>query len=368
MRVLFSGGGTAGHITPALAISEILEEEFQNYTKAFVGRAGGAENLAIENLGHTLFTLDLIGLRRSISTKNIQAIYKLIRSMKDAKKIIDDFSPDLIIGTGGYVCYPIIKTGLKKNIPCLIHEANAYPGLVTRIIGHKCDKVMLGMEDAEKHLPKCNNISYVGNPIRRDFQTTDKRTARKKLNIKESETLIVSFGGSLGSEIINNVIIDFIKEYSIKVQGIRHIHACGKKHFDEIRKKEPELCDKSKKCQIVPYIDNMPTLLSASDISITRSGAMTIAELMSVNCFPILIPSPNVTANHQFYNAIAFSEKGRATLIEEKELSLDKLRDTVISIINNKSKKQQKELNFLHEDKRCKKAILEIIKTTLKDK
>ncbi len=321
MKVLFAGGGTAGHVTPALSIAEIIRNKYPAAVCIFAGRSGGDENRAILSEGYKLYTLDVEGVRRSLSPKNIKVIIKLLRSIQNAKKLIKSTKPDLIIGTGGYVSLPVLISGVRLGVPTLMHESNAYPGLVTRKFGKKCDAVMLGMEEAKEHLNYRDNLVTVGNPTRSKFAVIGKEDARRGLGIKKGELLIVSFGGSGGAERLNDVIIDVMKEHSAKNNMIRHIHATGRRSYPVIEEYAPELCRGQNGAKLVPYIENMPELLSAADISITRSGAMTLAELEQVECAPILIPSPNVAANHQYKNAEALAKRGGAILIEEKELT-----------------------------------------------
>ena len=362
MRILFAGGGTAGHITPAISIAEFMKKEYPKTEIAFVGRNNGAENNAIIRDGYKLFTIDIQGFRRSVSSYNIKTALKLVKSFKAARDIINSFSPDIIIGTGGYVCYPILKIGHKMKIPCLIHESNAYPGIVTRIMGRKCNKVMLGMKEAEKYLTKCKSVETVGNPIRDKFTLLTKQKSRKEQGISENEIFIISFGGSIGAKKINDAVAEYMNEYAIKNPKIKHIHATGRADFERIKKLYPELCTKNGKCRILPYIDNMPELLSAADISITRSGAMTIAEIKASGCCPILIPSPNVTANHQLHNAKSLAKERYAIIIEEDDLEAKKISENIDRIIGERKRAASLYNNkFTYEAKKCKRTIANII-------
>lgn len=363
MRVLFTGGGTAGHVSPALAISEIITDSYEGCKIAFVGRKNGDENRAVSRAGYKLYTLDIAPLHRSLTLKNIKVLKKLVSSGSQARKIIKEFKPDLIIGTGGYVSYPILRAGIKLNIPTLLHESNAYPGLVTRLLSKKVNAVMLGIEDGIKYLSPRVNAVAVGNPVRRGFCNISRDKARESLGIKRGEIFILSFGGSGGSEKLNDTIIGFMKSRS-KAEGIRHIHASGRKYYDDIKKSYPELT--SGKSKIVPYIENMPEMLCAADIAITRSGAMTIAELSKAATPAILIPSPNVAANHQYKNAKALDDAGAALLLTEDKLTPDTLNESVFSLINDLSlqRKMKEKLKHL-SGKECEQNILKVIKNTL---
>lgn len=341
MRILFAGGGTAGHVSPALAMAEMIKETHSDAQIAFVGRCGGRENKAIESEGYLLYTLDLMGFKRSIHKDNIMAFKKLIRSFRYADKLLSDFSPDLVIGTGGYVCYPILRKSITKKIPTLLHESNAFPGLVTRMLASKCSCVLLGEEKCKEHLNKRAKCIYVGNPIRKDFKKVSRKDARLALNIGNNEIFVLSFGGSGGANAINNAVIEAMLSYTAKESTVRHIHATGKIYYEEIRSSYPELCRNKGRCKLIPYIDNMPLLLNAADITITRSGAMTLAELSATDAIPILVPSPNVAANHQYHNAKVLEEQGAAIIIEEKNLDGDALTNALRELINSPGKRRE---------------------------
>lgn len=340
MKVLFAGGGTGGHVTPALAIFEAMKKEYKNADAAFVGRSGGDENRAITGAGYKLYTLDVMGFRRAVSLKNAEAAFKLIRAMRDAKRILSDFSPDVVIGTGGYVCYPVLVQAARRGIPTFIHESNAYPGLVTRLLARKCTCVMLGSEACEARLPKKARSVYVGNPVRESYCALSRTGIRKQLGIRANEILIVSFGGSGGAKKINDAVVQMMKRYCMLEPKIKHIHASGTRYYEELERGDPELCCGTRGCRIVPYIENMPQLLTAADISITRSGAMTLAEISATQSTPIMIPSPNVTDDHQYHNAKAFCDKGYGVVIKEEELSPEKLIGEVSELVRNARKRR----------------------------
>ena len=334
MRLLLCGGGTAGHITPALVVAEEMKRRFPDTKILFIGRKGGGENEAVKKAGIELKTIDIQGLKRSLTFENVKRLKLALQAKKEADKIIKEFKPDIILGTGGYVCWPVISSGKKLNIPVAIHESNAYPGLTTRLLASKCDKVFLGREEAKAYLTKRAKYKVVGNPVSRDFTKFSHEEARKTLGIRNNETFIVSFGGSIGADKLNQVVIEVIKNHSSNDKQIRHIHATGKRYFDShiTDTKFPDT-----RCKILPYIDNMPTMLRAADIVICRCGAMTLAELSAVGVAAILIPSPNVSGNHQYKNAKQLSECGAASLIEEKNLSKKLLWNSILELKTDKN-------------------------------
>lgn len=347
MRILFCGGGTAGHVNPAIAIAEETLSRFPNAEILFIGRDGGKENKSITDAGFNLQTIRISGLKRSLSLGNISIICTALRSVSQAKKIIEDFKPDVILGTGGYVSWPVIFAGQTMKIPTAIHESNISPGLTTRLLAARCTHVFVARNETEKFLPKKAKILVVGNPIRKGFFNITRDQARHKLGIKEDEVLIISFGGSIGAEKINNVIMDVIKNHSSKNPKVRHIHATGQRYYEQIEspfKKEKD------GCVVLPYINNMPCVLKAADIVICRCGAMTISEIMAVGVASILIPSPNVSGNHQYLNARYLADREAALLIEEKNLTSDRLTNLLFSLeidkIDRKNKaKKIKELS-----------------------
>lgn len=341
MRFLLCGGGTAGHVMPAIAIAEIIEKEFENAEIAFAGRSNGDENRAYIKTGHRLYTTDISGIPRSISINSVKSIFKIIKSSRNAKRIIREFNPDMIIGTGGYVSFPFIRQGQRLGIRTAMHESNVSLGLVTRLLGPRCDLLLLNHDETKNHLKSCDNALTVGNPTRSRFSDMTKAEARRRLGIANGQILVVSFGGSLGSRRFNEIIPKIMRDEPKQCASIRHIHATGRVNYEEIKAKYPELTAKSALCRIVPYIEDMPTVLTAADIAITRSGAITVSEICESATPAILIPSPNVTANHQYLNAKYMKDKGAAQLIEEKELTQNRLSEALMTLVKNQKAREE---------------------------
>ena len=345
MRLLLCGGGTAGHITPALVVAEKMKTRFPDTKILFIGRQGGNENEAVKKAGIELKTIDIQGLKRKLTIENVKRLKLAVKARKEAERIIEDFKPDVILGTGGYVCWPVISAGKKLNIPTAIHESNAYPGLTTRLLASKCDIVFLGREEAKAYLTKRAKIKVVGNPVSREFTKLSHEEARKKLGIRSDEIFILSFGGSVGADKLNRVVIEVMQNHTAKDSNIKHIHATGKRYFDS-HNTTAKLYDN--RCKILPYIDNMPTMLRAADIVICRCGAMTLAEISAVGVAAILIPSPNVSGNHQYKNAKQLSERGAASLIEEKNLTEKLLWDSILELKNDKNGRKNRAKKILN--------------------
>ena len=329
MRFVITGGGTGGHVTPALAIAEAIFEKHPNAEAMFIGRKDGKENDAVKQAGIRICEINVLGIQRKLTVKNVKNIITAAKAVTVSKNIIRDFKPDFVVGTGGYVSWPVIQAATKMKIPAFIHESNAYPGLVTRVVGRKCSAVFLNFKEASKLLAGCKTF-VVGNPVRKAMKKTDRSSARRFLGLNNSQILITSFGGSGGSNTINECVIEMMRLYKDD-NSIRHIHATGHKYYEDYKNL------KIPGCTLLPYIDNMPVLLAASDIVICRCGAMTLSEIATSRSAAILIPSPNVTNNHQYKNAKVVVENGGAYMLEEKDLTAAKLKNCVDKYISSPS-------------------------------
>ena len=341
MKFLFAGGGTAGHIYPSIAVAEELRARDSKNEILFIGRQDGNENSIIKKAGFDYRTVEVYGIPKKINFDGLKRIFTTLESPRSARKIIRDFSPDVIFATGGYVSYPCLRAGIKEKIPTVIHESNAYPGRVTRLLYKKCSSVLLNLDGAKKHLSSHKNIKTVGIPLRCEFTNESRASARRKLNLSDEDFLIVSFGGSGGSQILNSSVIELMKSYSQKNRRIKHIHATGKRYFENAMKFEAELCRGKSGCKIVPYIDGMPTYLLAADLVISRCGAVTLSELAAVGAPSILIPSPNVSEDHQRKNAIFLAQDGAAIMIDEEDLSERALLDATNSLFTDEEKRNR---------------------------
>lgn len=339
MNIIFCGGGTSGHIMPAIAIAEIFEEKTPGSKITFIVRRNGKENDVLKKRNKTIREIEIMGLKRKLTLENFARVKKAFSAVKDCQKIIDELRPDCIIGTGGYVCWPMLTAGKKRKIPIFLHESNIYPGLVTKLLSAKCDKVFLSSEETKKFLPKRGRYSVVGNPLLKEYSQNTRKSARLKLALKPQDRLIVSFGGSIGAEKLNDVIIGMMKEYSSKEKNIKHIHATGARLYNESLKKW-SFSEKGN-CTLLPYIENMPTLLWAADLVICRAGAMTISEISAAGAPSIVIPSPHVAGNHQYKNAKILSDKNAIIMLEEKDLTLQNLLEKAKNILQDNTAKHR---------------------------
>lgn len=336
MRVLFAGGGTAGHINPALAIAEHIKRIHPDAVMAFVGTEDGLETNLVPKEGYALHLIDIIGFRKELSLRTLRMLKKMITSQNESKKIIREFHPDIVVGTGGYVCWPVVKVAAKMGIPTLIHEQNAFPGRTIKMLEKYADRVLLSFAGSESYFKYQDKLVITGNPIKEGFVFSKKAAARKQLGVGD-EPLIVSFGGSLGARDLNTLIADFIVLHAPRAR-VRHIHATGAAGWQwmpQLLAKKGITAEKYPWVQVVAYIYNMSTLMAAADVLICRSGAITLSEIAAMGKASILIPSPNVANNHQYYNAKSFADAGAALMLEEKDASAAKLDALVSSLIDH---------------------------------
>lgn len=330
MRVLMAGGGTGGHINPALAIASIIQDHDPDAEFLFVGTPKGMETRLVPEAGYEITTMHVAGFQRKLSLKNIgrniQALYYLATSQPRAKRIVRQFDPDIAIGTGGYVSGPILHAAAHLGIPCAIHEQNAYPGVTNKMLAKEVDYVMLTVEEAVDYLEPSCSYTVTGLPVRNANSTITREKARELLGFDDS-LCILSFGGSLGAGCINDIMAKMIPDHVHSGAPINHIHGyggMGKDTFPAAMDKA-QVPLKSDRLRITEYIDDMDVCLAAADLVICRSGASTLAEIEAAGRASILIPSPNVTANHQFYNAKVLGDAGAAIVIEQKDATSERL-------------------------------------------
>lgn len=325
MKVLLAGGGTAGHINPALAIAGYIKNKRNDAEFLFIGNRGGMEQRLVPQAGFEIKSITISGFKRSFSPKsmleNVKTVSRTFTSSRETKKIIAEFKPDICIGTGGYVSGPVIRTAAKMGIPCIIHEQNAYPGITNKMLAKSVKKVMLAVPDAKKYFDKNVDFVITGNPVRQEILTAKKEESRKELGL-DNRPVVLSFGGSLGARKINEAVADLVARSGIDGR-YQHIHAYGSygDWFPQlVEEKGTDIADCSN-LDIRPYIDNMPTCMAAADLVICRAGAITLSEIQAMGKPAILIPSPNVAENHQYHNAMALVNAGAADIIEEKDLT-----------------------------------------------
>ncbi len=343
MKVLLAGGGTAGHINPALAIASIIKEHHSDAEFLFVGTPNGMEAKLIPQAGYNFASMEVAGFQRKVSfenvKRNLQAIRYLMTASSKAKKIINNFKPDLAIGTGGYVSGPVIKQCAKMGIPTAIHEQNAFPGITNKLLAKEVDKVMLTVKEALAYFDKNVDYKVTGLPVRKEITEKSRLEARAELGF-DNELCILSFGGSLGAGCINDTMIDVIGWHTSNNLKINHIHGYGKMGKDVVPDalEEKNIPLKSKRLRVTEYINDMDTCLAAADIVICRSGASTLAEIEAAGKASILIPSPIVTGNHQYHNAMVLGNAGAAIVIEQKDVTSEFMIEKIRELYENREK------------------------------
>lgn len=344
LRVLLAGGGTAGHVNPALAIAEIIKSHHPDAEFMFVGTPDHLEATLVPKAGYAFSPMKIAGFQRKLTLenigRNIKAAWYLAGSSSKAKKIINDFKPDLVIGTGGYVSGPIVKKAAQLGIKTAIHEQNAYPGVTTKLLTRVVDKVMLTVEGAAKYFDKDVKYTVTGLPVRNAFSTISKEEARKELGL-DGKVCILSTGGSLGAGAINSSVSDLIAWYEKNEIEVNHIHSFGGMGKDTFLKSLDEKgvdYKNNKRYILKQYIDNMPTCMAAADLIISRCGANTLFEIECVGRGSILVPSPIVAGNHQYHNGMVLADAGAAICVEQKDFTSQFLIDTVEELINNPDK------------------------------
>lgn len=345
MKFLFATGGTAGHINPALAVASYIKETQKDAEILFIGTADHMEARLVPNAGFAFETIEINGFKRSFSPKaiadNVKTVFKLFKSEKVSKGIIESFSPDVVIGFGGYVSGPVLEEAAKLHIPCCIHEQNAYPGITNKQLAKQVDKVMLTVADAAKHLDAKNEAVVTGLPVRGELLKMKKTDARVQLAIPDSKQLVLSFGGSLGAAPLNNAMFEILLRHA-EDGSVYHLHSVGTNGADYLDKflnngfeRVSDTVVKKGTVEVRQYIDNMDVCMAAADLVVGRAGASSLSEIEAMGKASILIPSPYVAENHQYHNAMALVNRNAARIIEEKDLTSDSLSSLIKELLSN---------------------------------
>lgn len=344
MKFLFTCGGTAGHINPALGVAARIKELMPDAEILFVGAEGKMETNLVPREGFELKTVKITNIRRGFSAEairhNIGTAKNVISAVGQAKKIVKEFRPDIAVGTGGYVCYPVIKAAASKGIPTVIHESNAVPGLTTKMLAGSVDKILVGFEESAKNYNRPEKVVVTGTPVRTDFHVADKAAAKAELGLPSDKPLVVSVWGSLGAAHMNDIMVGFIKR-ALNKPTFTLIHSAGSGGYGKmLRELEQEgVRDwETAGFEIREYIYDMAKVMAAADIVMCRAGASTLSELSVMGKPAILIPSPNVTNNHQEKNARMLEKAGAAKVLLEGEFSEDALLGTVTEILSDKER------------------------------
>ena len=344
MNIMFTCGGTGGHINPAIAVANEMRERHPDCHILFVGAKGHMEEKLLPKAGYDLKCLEISGMSRGKNwaavKKNVKNIVDTVKAVTESKKIIKDFRPDVILGTGGYACFPALMAGTMMGIPTCIHESNAIPGLTTKLVADRVDKVLIAFSESAKQYKRSDRVETVGMPVRREFIYMSREEARNELGIGD-EPLVVSAFGSLGAKVMNETVAKVFKLEQDNGFPFRHIHATGSYGWEwmpqRVSSEGVDLAN-SPSIEMLEYIYNMPTLMVAADVIISRAGAGSCNEIAASGTPAILVPSPNVAANHQEKNARVLADRGGAVLLLEKDCSPEILYEQITALLADKDR------------------------------
>lgn len=347
MNVIFTCGGTGGHINPAIAVADMWRQRHPDSNILFIGAKGHMEEQLVPKAGYELKCLTISGMFRGKSlktiAKNLKTVCHTVSAVNQCKKIIREFRPDVIIGTGGYACFPALMAGTLMDIPTCVHESNAMPGLTTRLLADRVSRMLICFPESAQRYKHPEKLEVVGMPIRKEFVDMKKADARRELGIG-NEPLVVSAFGSLGAKMMNEAIADILPMEQRDGFPFRHIHATGKFGWewmpDRVKDNgvDPDQCDR---IDLREYIYNMPTVMAAADVIISRAGASSCNEIAAAGTPAILIPSPNVTDNHQEKNARVLSDRGGAVLLLEKDCTAQRLYSLIRELLNDRQRRAE---------------------------
>ena len=372
MNILFTCGGTAGHVNPAVALARMFQERYPECEVLFVGADGGMENKLVPKEGYEIKSVTITNFRRSFAPAdilhNVGTVLNMVKSRKQAQTILDEFKPDLVVGTGGYASYPVVNAAAKRGIPTAVHESNAVPGLTTKQLSKVVDKVMVGFEESRAHYDDPEKVVVTGTPVRGDFFRYTREEARAKLGIEDDRPLLLTYWGSLGAEVMNKKMVDFITKECYEGAPFRHIHGAGRDYpwmKEALEKKGLQLGDNG--VEIREYIYDMPLVMCAADLVLCRAGASTISEITAIAKPAVLVPSPNVTANHQEKNARVLSDRGAAVLLLENECGENTLYDTAAALLVDRRRRDEmsrelKEMGGTDAGEKIFRTLVELMK------
>ncbi|NNK86841.1 MAG: undecaprenyldiphospho-muramoylpentapeptide beta-N-acetylglucosaminyltransferase [Flavobacteriaceae bacterium] len=333
MRIILSGGGTGGHIYPAISIANELKARHPKAEFLFVGARDKMEMEKVPQAGYKIEGLWISGIQRQLTLKNLSFPFKLISSLLRSRKILNQFKPDVAIGTGGFASGPLLQMAVSKGIPSLIQEQNSYPGITNKLLSKKAQIICVAYDGLEKYFPK-GKIIKTGNPVRQDILNIEGRAieAKDHFELKHNKYTLLVLGGSLGARRINTLIEEKLEFF--QTQNVQLIWQCGKLYYDQYK-----TFDKTEDVQVHAFLNNMALAYAAADIIISRAGASSVSELCIVGKPVIFIPSPNVAEDHQTKNARAIVEQGGALIIKEEDLDVD-FENEFSTLVNSKEKQE----------------------------
>jgi len=342
MNFLFACGGTAGHINPAVGVAGRIRELLPDSEILFIGAEGKMETELVPREGYEIRTIPMSNLSRSLSLEgvrhNVNSLRGLLASAAECKRILREFRPDVVVGTGGYVCYPVLSTAAKMGIPTAVHESNAQPGLTTKMLEKHVDRIMVGFEEARANYKNPEKVVVTGTPVRLDFLRAEKSEARRALGLSSDEPLVVSVWGSLGATEMNKTVGEMIS-LAMKEKPFHLIHSAGKRGFESMREHMRSVLGlegwDEAGFEVKDYLYDMSLLMAAADVVLCRSGASTLAELAAMGKPAVLVPSPNVVNNHQEKNARVLEQAGAVKVLLERDATAQNMLDTLRELLSD---------------------------------
>lgn len=333
MKIIIAGGGTGGHINPGIAIAKYIRQKHNDAKILFVGTQRGLETKLVPREGFELRLIKVRGFKRKFSLDTFTAVKELLQGILEARRIIREFKPDIVIGTGGYVCGPVVFIAARMKIPTLIHEQNAFPGVTNRILSRFVNAVAISFKESEQYFNKAGKLILTGNPVRDEILHADRKNARSRLDLDGEKPLVIVMGGSLGAGKINETVVRMILKH-YKNEDCNLIFATGNNEYEKVGKQLQNIVFPS--LNVTPYIYDAGNVYAAADLIVCRAGAITCSELTALGVPSIMIPSPNVTANHQEHNARSLEKHGASVVILEKDLNEDLLYRQIMSLLKDR--------------------------------
>jgi len=337
MRVVLTGGGTGGHIYPAASIGRQLKREDPDTELLYIGSSAGLESRIVPKLGIPFETIEISGFKRKLSLDNVRTVIRFLRAVRRSKEMLKGFRPDVVVGTGGYVCGPVVYAAARLGIPTLIHEQNVDPGMANAFLSRYADAIAVSFPESKARFRRGRRIVHTGNPCATNVLHADKAKGYASLGIPEGSRIVLVVGGSRGARALNEAIPDIAGAVG-RLDGVWLVAVTGDVHYEQTKDRLNRLpAEMSRRLRVVPYLDNMPEVLAASSLIISRAGASMIAEITALGVPSILVPSPNVTHNHQEANARSLADAGAAVMILERELTGQKLAGTIARIMGDEA-------------------------------
>lgn len=345
MRVLVSGGGTGGHIYPAVSLVKYIQRKHPDAEFMYVGTKKGLESKIVPDQGIPFGTVEIQGFKRSLSLSNFKTVYLFLNSISQAKKIIKEFKPDIVIGTGGYVCGSVVYAAHKLKIPTIIHEQNSVAGVTNKFLARYVDKIGICFSDVAKDFPE-KKVVMVGNPRAQEVANIEKSSILEEYDLKSDIPTVLIFGGSRGALTINQAVLESLSEFQGKPYQV--LYASGELYYKDIEAAWSNLVGGKSNVKVVPYIKNMEQVLANVDLVVGRAGATSLAEITSLGLPAVLIPSPNVTNDHQTKNAQSLVDKNAAVMIKNADFT----KETLVPIIDDLMLDENKRLNMANSSKK----------------